>query len=398
MAVIFWGGIGFIMGPNHRCFNVLKCAVLLSAMSVPRLAAAQANANQTVTFDFPTSCVSQGGTLDSQNFITDFDNGTFGVNPGGLADQTPDVDPYPAVTNNGVTTGVVGGVFDEFFDINHGDYAYLGHNVTRRNGSQHPVGNLADRTNNPITDPEFGVNGRFFVSDPNDDTPTLNFTITNVIPNENFELAFWAANSETFGIPNIVTAVVDGLVSFTTGQLQNNPQRLQWQRYAFVFNAGNRTTITLAMASTETGAAGRDFYLDNVTLRQCLTAAAQTGSIEGSVFIDSNGNNNFDTAAEGGLAAIDVQLWDTGGDTDDTNDIFISSVDSAADGSYMFTNLLPSADYQVRVDTTDADLLSQLVIGTPASLDVTVTAGNTSSDNDFGFDTTAALLQGEKNS
>jgi len=178
------------MWENRKYIGLAKCALLIAGLSA--------------------SCEAQGGTLDSSNFITDFDNGTFGVNPGGLADQSPNVDPYPSQTANGVTTGVVGGIFDEFFDIDHGDYAYLGHNVRRRNPQQHPRGGLTRRQNNPITDPENGVNGRFFVSDPNEDTPSLNFSITNVVPNENYELAFWAANSERTGAPNIVNAVVDG--------------------------------------------------------------------------------------------------------------------------------------------------------------------------------------------
>ena len=371
----------------------LKSALLMVSLSLPSLAAAQANLNQTVTFGFPSSCDAQGGTLDSNNFITDFDNGTFGINPGGLADQSPDVDPYPAQTVGGVTTGVSGGNFNnDFFDFEFGDYTYIGHNVERRNDFQHPNGGPNRRTNNPITDPENGVNGRFFASDPdNDNTPVLNFSITNIIPNENYELAFWAANSEPNGNANIIEAVLDGLVSFSTGDLEPDEDALPWQRYAFVFNAGDRDTITLSIESTVDGRGGLDFYLDNVTLKRCLTAPAQTGSIEGSVYIDSNENNNFD-AAEGGLANIDVQLFDVGG----ASDIFISSVDTNPDGSYAFINLLPSADFQVRVDTDDADLLPQLVIGTPNDLDVTVTAGNTSSDNDFGFDAGAALLQAEK--
>jgi len=343
-----------------------------------------ASADQTINTSFPTSCDAQGGTPEGFNFITDFDDGTFGVE-NGQPNQSPDIDPYP--------DQIDGGVFDNFFDINFGDYAFIANITEPRNRFQHPD---VDNSPGAITDPENGATGRFFASDPNADTPVLNFSITNIIPNDNYELAFWAVNSELSAIPNIVNAVVDGIVSFSTGELIAVRDALPWQRYAFVFNAGNRTEITLSIASTETGSGGRDFYLDNVTLQRCLTSVAQTGSIEGTIYIDSNGNNNFDTAAEAILGGIDVQLWDTQGNADPDDDIFISRVDSNSNGFYSFTNLLPSANFAVRVDTADPDLAGQLVIGTPETIDVTLTAGNTSANNDFGFDATAAILTAEK--
>ncbi len=364
--------------PMHRllCAKIITLAYLFGG--------SHAYADQTINTNFPTSCEAQGATLDSFNFITDFDAGTFGVE-NGQPNQSPDIDPYP--------NQITGGVFDNFFDINHGDYAYIANITTPRNRFQHP-----DVVNSPgaITDPEFGATGRFFASDPNVNTPTLNFNITNVIPNENYELAFWAVNSELSAIPNIVNAVVDGIVSFSTGELIAVRAALPWQRYAFVFNAGDRTTITLSMASTETGRGGRDFYLDNVTLKRCLTNTAQTGSIEGTIYIDSNQNNSFDSVDEATLNNIEVQLFDTQGDSDPDNDIFISRVSSQPSGSYIFTNLLPNPDYEVRVDVTDPDLAAQLVIGTPASINTPLIAGQTHANNDFGFDATMAILTAEK--
>jgi len=348
------------------------------------IGASKAYADQTINEDFPTSCVSQGGILGDFNFITDFDNGTFGVE-NGQPNQTPAVDPYP--------NQVDGGVFDEFFDINFGDYAYIANITTPRNRFQHPD---VDNSPGAITDPENGATGRFFASDPNANTPTLNFSITNIDPNENYELAFWAVNSELQAIPNIVNAVVDGIVSFSTGELIAVRAALPWQRYAFVFNAGDRTVITLAMASTETGQGGRDFYVDNVTLRRCFTTPAQTGGIEGTVYIDDNGNNNFDAATEATLSNIEVQLFETQSDGNPDNDIFISSANSGPDGTYSFENLLPDPDYEVRVNTADPDLAAGLVSGTPNSFDAPVTAGQINTDNDFGFDATAAVLTAVK--
>jgi len=186
-------------------------------------------AGQTINSDFPDSCVNQGGTTGSVNFITDFENGTFGTEPNAL-NFSPDTDPFPLT--------VEGGIYENFYDIEHGDYAYVANPVIPRNPFQHAE----------VTDPVFGADGLFFASDPNEDTPTMNFEITNVIPDENYELTFWAVNSEPNGIPNQVNAVVDGIISFSTGLLLSNPDALPWQKYGFVFNAGRMVIIALMRA------------------------------------------------------------------------------------------------------------------------------------------------------
>lgn len=336
-----------------------------------------AQAGQVINTSSTTSCSAQGGTPTGVNIITDFDNGTFGTESG-AADQSPTIDPYPSQ--------VTGGIFDYFYDFNWGDYGYIANAVTPRNPYQH-----AD-----ITDPVYGVTGRFFASDPNADTPTLNFTITNVVPNENYEFSFWAANSEPGGTPNIVTAILNGITSYSTGQLEAFPAALEWKRHAFIFNAGNRTTVEVAMASTETGSGGRDFYVDNVEMQGCTLVS--TGSITGTVYTDSNSNNAYNPGTDGILSNITVQLWDTQGDSDPSNDIFVSSTSSSggSGGLYEFQNLPPLTTYEVRVVTTDPDLPSGATLGTSGALPVTVTSGNTTMDMDFGFDISSALLEAAK--
>lgn len=356
MKHVSWAGVGL-------------AALLGSGSAFPTHAA------QTVNPNFATSCTAQGGMPGSINVITDFDNGTFG-SESGAPNQSPDTDPYPAT--------VTGGVYDNFYAINHGDYSYVANPVTPRNRFQHAE----------VTDPVYGATGRFFASDPNIDTPTMTFQITNVVPFENYEISFWAANSEPNGTPNRVNAVVDGIVSYSTGLLQPVPSALPWQKYGFVFNAGNRTTIQLAMASTETGSGGRDFYIDNVEMRACTLS--QPGSITGTIYIDDNSNDGFDSGTEAGLPDIDVQLFDTQGNADPADDIYISVTTSDASGQYAFTNLAPNPDYEVRVLTNDPDRPSGATIGTAANLSAPVTNGGTASGRDFGFDLSDALLQAEK--
>ena len=348
--------------------GVFACAGI-GLVSVPSWAA------QTVNPNFAESCSNQGGVAGSINFITDFDNGTFGTESG-AADQSPNVDPYP--------TTITGGDFENFYDINHGDYAYIANPVTPRNRFQHAA----------VTDPVYGVTGRFFASDPNVDTPTMNFEITNVIPNQNYELSFWAVNSEPNGTPNRVNAVVDGIVSFSTGLLQPVPSALPWQKYGFIFNAGNRTTIELSMASTETGSGGRDFYLDNVEMRQCTLSTP--GTISGRIYADVNGNNAYTAGSDGTLSDVDVQLFDTQGTSNTADDIYISVNTSGADGIYQFTNLAANPNYQLRVVTNDPDLPSGATPGTATALNAPLSSGADVTGHDFGFDLSNAKLEAAK--
>lgn len=106
-----------------------------------------------------------------------------------------------------------------------------------------------------------------------------------------------------------------------------------------------------------------------------------TGTINGSVYLDSNGNNSYDSATESGIGSITVNLLsDVDGST-------IATSNTQADGSYEFSGLSPSLIYRVSVNTTDTDLPAGATIGTANPLTgVTVTAGGTTSKKDFGFD------------
>jgi len=359
----------------------LKRHVIAATFMAAGLAVQNASAQQVLRFDSPNSCDAQGGVLFGDNLIMDFDSGTFGEEPSGAPNQSPATDPFPGL--------ITGGNYEPFFSPNFdfGDYAILSNAFEPRNPFQH----------REITDPLNGVTGRFFGSDPNvNDTPTINFTITNVIPNQNFELSFWAANSEPNGTPNILVAVVDGIDSFSTGPLPAFPAALEWRRHAFVFNAGNRTSIGLSIASTVPGQGGLDFYLDNVEMRSCALAGGG-GAITGQIFGDSDRDNVFTPGTDGTLSNITVQLWDNQGDGDPSNDVFVSSTVSNSLGIYQFENIVPGGDFVVRVVSNDPNLPSGAVPGTPVTLGpVVVTDGNTVTGLDFGFDLTAASLEAFK--
>ena len=217
------------------------------------------NPNQTI--NTTSSCTALGGTLTPGNLFTPLDNGTFGFE-NGQPDQTPATNPYPGI--------VSGGVFDSFYSVGHGDYGYVANAITPRNNAQH----------DNITDPVYGVTGRFFASDPDSDTPTLTTTLTGLTPNQFYEYSFWAANSEfsqtspnnTVNVkvtddPNVPLA--NQTTIYSTGELPAFPDTLEWKKHTVSFTNGASSSITINLQSTETGPGGNDFYLDNIELRGC---------------------------------------------------------------------------------------------------------------------------------
>jgi len=149
--------------------SIFKRIVPIGSVLAVFAGAASVQAAQTINTSSTTSCVAQGGTVSGANLLTDFDNGTFGTGSG-APNQSPSIDPYPST--------VTGGEFREFYNFEHGAYGYVSNPVMPRNAFQHP----------DITDPVHGAAGRFFASDPDADTPTLNFAVLGVVPNQNYEL------------------------------------------------------------------------------------------------------------------------------------------------------------------------------------------------------------------
>ena len=338
---------------------LMACLCLL-AMVLPSTAWAAQTINTTST----TSCTAQGGTLIGGNLLTDFDNGTFGFE-NGQPDQSPSSNPYPGQIDSGQ--------FANFYSFFHGAFGFIANAQTARNPYQHPG----------ITDPVYGATGRFFASDPNVTTPTINFSAQNVVPDANYQVSFWAANSEPNGTPNDINLEIDGIASLNTGPLQAFQSALEWKLYSYVFNAGDRTEVLFALRSLETGAGGRDFYIDNVELQRCT---GQNGVIEGSVYSDVDGDNIFQSAREATFSNITVQLYDDRGTAATADDLFISSTSTLADGMYRFINMFAGNNYRLRVTENDPDLPASATFGTPQNLLAVLASGATVSNRNFGFD------------
>lgn len=118
------------------------------------------------------------------------------------------------------------------------------------------------------------------------------------------------------------------------------------------------------------------------------------GSIAGTVYSDQN----YDDARNGGEPGLGPDIlvslyYDNGTPADPGDDTFIDSVDTAADGSYLFDGMVTNQTYRIEVDEADPELPPNFTIGTPNPLTgVIVTANNTTAGQDFGFDPGAADL------
>ena len=148
-----------------------------------------------------------------------------------------------------------------------------------------------------------------------------------------------------------------------------------------VFNGGPWCTVGGSTSSQP----ANELLIDEVILTE---SACSMGTISGTVYIDKNRNNSFDSASENGIAAISVSLYDQNGTTADTSDDrLVATTNTSATGSYSFAYVNASRTYRLQVDTTDPDLPTGAIIGTAMPLmDVTVTAGSTTTKQDFGFD------------
>ncbi|MEZ5476633.1 MAG: SdrD B-like domain-containing protein [Thiolinea sp.] len=132
-----------------------------------------------------------------------------------------------------------------------------------------------------------------------------------------------------------------------------------------------------SIGGTQNETTTNELIIDDVAV---VEAACDTGTLSGTVYTDSNGNDLFDSASEAGINSVTVTLLNNAdGST-------VATTTTAVNGLYTFNGLDASLTYQVVVDTADSDLSGQ-TLGTVNPLSgITVTAGNTTTDQNFGFD------------
>jgi uncharacterized repeat protein (TIGR01451 family) len=113
------------------------------------------------------------------------------------------------------------------------------------------------------------------------------------------------------------------------------------------------------------------------------------GTISGTLYRDTDGDNTFDTGEPRLPTNIDVQLLNSSGTV-------IATVQTDANGNYSFTNVPSGTGYQAQVVTSDPQIPTNYSIGTTNPITgLTVTGGATVANQNFGFDLLTVSLSGK---
>ncbi len=113
------------------------------------------------------------------------------------------------------------------------------------------------------------------------------------------------------------------------------------------------------------------------------------GDVSGTLYEDSDGEDDFDTNEPRLPEDITVTLYNDANSNnviDDGEQVATTTTDD--NGDYIFREVA-DGDYKIKVDTTDTDIPSGNTLGTPNDLAVTV-SGSAVTDQNFGFDKTVA--------
>ncbi|WP_415145161.1 GEVED domain-containing protein [Limimaricola cinnabarinus] len=118
------------------------------------------------------------------------------------------------------------------------------------------------------------------------------------------------------------------------------------------------------------------------------------GAVSGNVYEDDNASDVRDAGEANFGAGIGITLFDDARTpADPSDDLLLGTVETAADGTFGFGDLLVNATYRILLDEADPDLGTGRTIGTSnPRLGVAVTANSVTTDQDFGFDAAGADL------
>ncbi|WP_239450490.1 GEVED domain-containing protein [Loktanella sp. S4079] len=142
---------------------------------------------------------------------------------------------------------------------------------------------------------------------------------------------------------------------------------------------GNRELISVITISEE-------FRNDGAGCPSRLGPLPPEGALAGTVYEDTDGSGAFDNG-ETGIPNISVDIYnDNGTPGTIVDDVLVTSVVTAADGSYLVENLSALNTYRIEVEDADADMPAGYQSVTPNPLTaIRVTAGSTRGGLDFGF-------------
>jgi uncharacterized repeat protein (TIGR01451 family) len=114
-----------------------------------------------------------------------------------------------------------------------------------------------------------------------------------------------------------------------------------------------------------------------------------SGNLQGTLYYDNNGNDNLDAKEAGLPGGKTVRLIDTKGTPQTQDDVIVTRLASTG-GGYSFLNIPQGTNYQILAPINDG---AGNVIGTINPLtNVSITAGTTTSNQNFGYDLKSSLL------
>ena len=337
-------------------------------------------------------CENIGGRSSTANLFTELDNGTFGN--GTAKNQISPLSPSNLTTYR----------YAYRYPPNDDTYVVSTHTDTKGFGTWH---NPFGHTTGSETDRFLVINAHRAIRDTE---MIQSSVVSGLFPHSNYVFTAYILNlvgrnrnhrdpNVSYGIDLIgVDDDDDGSVDeereievrFSSGdieeQLEENLGGSEpiWLPFSFLFNTGNATAARFIIRNNKVGGFGNDIAIDDITLTGCNLPS---GNIEGTLYSDNNRNNIFDNNETGLTSGSTVRLSDTKGTTDINDDVLVART-SNIEGKYNFLNIPVSSNYQILA--SDNELGNS--IGTTNPRRVSVTAGSTTSNQDFGYDTQASLL------
>ena len=330
-------------------------------------------------------CEKIGGTLNTtRNLFNVVDNGTFGT--GTARNQISSLPPELTAYR-----------YEARYPPNDGAYAVSTYRDTQGFNTWHF---LRGHTTGEETDRFLVVNAGKAQLEIIEDTiidglrPFTNYTfsayIANVIKNNpNHIDPNISFNIDLIGIDDDNDGTIDEPgereVHFNTGDIPES-EEFTWIQFGSLFNTGSATSARFIISNNKAGGFGNDLAIDDIALQECSVAS---GNLEGTLYYDADKNDTFDPSEDKLPSDLIVWLINTQGTSQIEDDVIVSRFPSV-DGEYSFFNIPVGNNYQVLAP--DDDGLGRAIGTTNPLTSLSVTAGSTTSNQNFGYDLNPNLL------
>jgi uncharacterized repeat protein (TIGR01451 family) len=256
---------------------------------------------------------------------------------------------------------------------------YLGDVVDDENGPQSSVNADGDGGDEDgiTTVPEI---------DPGDNNYKVDVKVTNDMSNTAYVTA-WI----DFDKDGVFESDEANTGNITVGSNRTRVKKITWDNAAHFPIPADYTGVTymrvrvsttkIATDAEATTLLSDDGEIEDYLVTMNGTIISNRGDIAGTVYVDVNGNDTYNSGSESGISDITVTLYN------DTSGAQLATTTTDVNGDYQFNDLDTLITYRISVDDTDSDLPLGSTLGTTSPLTgVTVTNGATTNDQDFGFD------------